>query len=122
MVIEASANREASLCLADSRCEPCKTGAGQLTPSEVESLLRELGGDWTAADGHHLTKVYAFPDFASALAFTVHVGAIAESEGHHPDLHLSWGKLRIDIWTHKVDGLTRSDFVLAAKCDRAKVG
>jgi 4a-hydroxytetrahydrobiopterin dehydratase len=119
MTTEASAGREASLCLADSRCEPCRTGQGQLTLAEIESLLRELGGGWTVAEGDHLTKDYTSGDFASALGFTVHVGAIAEAEGHHPDLHLSWGKVKVEIWTHKVDGLTRSDFILAAKFDRA---
>jgi 4a-hydroxytetrahydrobiopterin dehydratase len=67
---------------------------------------------------HHLEKEYTFPDFAQALAFTNAVGAIAEEEGHHPDIYLAWGKARVTIWTHKVDGLTRSDFVLAAKIDR----
>jgi len=66
---------------------------------------------------HHLWKEFPFPDFKEALAFTNRVGAIAEQEGHHPDIHLAWGKVRVEIWTHKIDGLTRSDFVLAAKID-----
>ena len=67
---------------------------------------------------HHLEKEFRFKDFAEALAFTNKVGAIAEAEGHHPDIYVAWGKVRITIWTHKIDGLTRSDFVLAAKIDR----
>ena len=65
-----------------------------------------------------MEKDFTFPDFAQALSFTNAVGAIAEREGHHPDIHLSWGKARVQIWTHKVDGLTRSDFILAAKIDQ----
>jgi 4a-hydroxytetrahydrobiopterin dehydratase len=109
---------DATVCLADSRCEPCRTGAGALTGEESAALLKELGSGWKIADGHHLERTFEFPDFASALGFTVHVGATAEAEGHHPELHLSWGKVRVEIWTHKVNGLTRSDFILAAKCDR----
>ncbi|MDQ6801383.1 MAG: 4a-hydroxytetrahydrobiopterin dehydratase, partial [Acidobacteriota bacterium] len=63
-------------------------------------------------------KEFRFPDFANALAFTNKIGAIAEEQGHHPDIHLAWGKVRVTIWTHAVDGMTRSDFVLAAKIDR----
>ena len=86
---------------------------------ELQALQRELGGDWNLVDEHHLSKEFRFPDFKEALAFTNAVGAIAEEQGHHPDIYLAWGKVRIEIWTHKIDGLTRSDFVLAAKVDEA---
>jgi 4a-hydroxytetrahydrobiopterin dehydratase len=76
-----------------------------------------LGGGWRVVSNHHLEKEYEFPDFVKALDFTNRVGEVAEREGHHPDIHLSWGKVRLDIWTHKIDGLTESDFVLAAKAD-----
>ena len=69
---------------------------------------------------HHLEREFTFPDFNNALAFTNRVGALAESEGHHPDIYLAWGKVGIKIWTHKIDGLTESDFVLAAKIDRLR--
>jgi len=78
--------------------------------------LTQLEG-WTVENGHHLQKSYDFPDFVSALAFVNRVGALAEQEGHHPDVHLTWGKVRIQIWTHKIDGLTESDFILAAKIE-----
>ena len=81
------------------------------------SGLDQLGGDWSIVDGHHLTKRYEFSDFVSALAFTNQVGEVAEANGHHPDIQLGWGRVVLDIWTHKIDGLTESDFVLAAKCD-----
>ena len=85
---------------------------------ELAELARTLGGDWRVVDEHHLEKEFTFPDFAQALAFTNRIGAIAEEQGHHPDIYLSWGKVGVKIWTHKVDGLTRADFVLAAKMDR----
>jgi 4a-hydroxytetrahydrobiopterin dehydratase len=103
--------------LASKECVPCRGGVPPLTASEREPLLAQLSG-WTVVDGHHLSKTYPFPDFVSALAFVNRVGEVAESNGHHPDVSLSWGKVRVDVWTHKIDGLTESDFVLAAKCDR----
>ena len=81
-------------------------------------MARELGSSWRLVDEHHLEKEFRFPDFEQALSFTNAVGAIAEREGHHPDIHLAWGKAGIRIWTHKIDGLTRSDFILAAKIDQ----
>jgi 4a-hydroxytetrahydrobiopterin dehydratase len=69
-------------------------------------------------EGHHLEKLYTFKDFAGALAFVNAVGRVAEEQNHHPDITLAWGKVRVTIWTHKIDGLTESDFVLAAKADR----
>ena len=104
--------------LANEKCVPCKGGVPPLKGKELKPLERELGGGWRVVDQHHLEKEWTFPDFVAALAFTNRVGAVAEEEGHHPDIYLAWGKVRITIWTHKVDGLTRSDFVLAAKIDR----
>jgi 4a-hydroxytetrahydrobiopterin dehydratase len=75
--------------------------------------------DWTVVNNHHLEREYKFPDFKAALAFTNKVGAIAEEQGHHPDIYVAWGKVRVTIWTHKIDGLTESDFILAAKIDKA---
>ena len=104
--------------LASKTCVPCRGGVPPLTAEERAPLLAQLEG-WEVVAGHHLSKVYAFPDFVQALAFVNEVGAIAEENGHHPDLHLSWGKVGVEIWTHKIDGLTESDFILAAKCDQA---
>jgi 4a-hydroxytetrahydrobiopterin dehydratase len=105
--------------LAKKQCVPCRGGVPPLEPGEIGRLLRELGRDWSAVDNHHLEKSYSFGDFAHALAFTNQVGAIAEEQGHHPDIHLSWGKVTLTIWTHKINGLTESDFILAAKADEA---
>ncbi len=104
--------------LANEKCVPCRGGVPPLKGAELAALARQLAGDWRVVDEHHLEKEFRFPDFAQALAFTNKVGALAEEEGHHPDLYLAWGKVGVTIWTHKVDGLTRSDFVLAAKIER----
>jgi 4a-hydroxytetrahydrobiopterin dehydratase len=104
--------------LASETCVPCRGGVPPLAGDELAALARELGNGWRVVDGHHLEKELAFRDFAEALAFTNRVGALAEEEGHHPDIYLAWGKVRITIWTHKIDGLSRSDFVLAAKIDQ----
>jgi 4a-hydroxytetrahydrobiopterin dehydratase len=100
---------------------PCRGGVPPLRGEPLESLFRQLGGEasgWRVVDGHHLEKEYRFPDFAQALAFVNRVGAMAEVQSHHPDLFLAWGRVRVTIWTHKIDGLTESDFVFAARCDR----
>lgn len=104
--------------LAKKSCVPCKGGVPPMSPGETTELLGKLGGGWQVVSNHHLEKSYEFPDFRSALAFTNRVGELAEEEGHHPDIHLSWGRVRLVVWTHKIDGLTESDFVLAAKADQ----
>lgn len=107
--------------LADKECVPCRGGVPPLEQSKVDELLGRLDG-WTVEKEFHLTRVLAFPDFKTALALVNAVGELAEDQGHHPDIYLAWGKVRIEVWTHKIDGLTESDFVLAAKIDRlAKV-
>jgi 4a-hydroxytetrahydrobiopterin dehydratase len=105
------------MALANEKCIPCRGGVPALKGEELLTLASELGDSWRVVDEHHLQKEYRFPDFAGALAFTNRVGALAEEQGHHPDICLGWGKAAITIWTHKIDGLTRSDFVLAAKID-----
>lgn len=102
--------------LADKQCVPCKGGVPPLDPEAVAVLLDQLEG-WAVERNHHLTKTYKFPDFAQALAFVNRAGAVAEEQNHHPNISFTWGKVQIDIWTHKIDGLTESDFVLAAKFD-----
>jgi 4a-hydroxytetrahydrobiopterin dehydratase len=103
--------------LAKKHCVPCRGGTPPLAADARQRLLQELDGDWEIQDGHHLHKEYKFKNFMDALAFVNHVGQVAEEEGHHPDIFLSWGKVRLTIWTHVIDGLSESDFVLAAKAD-----
>ena len=106
------------MSLANEKCVPCRGGVPALKGDALRVVATSLGGNWRVVDEHHLEKEYKFPDFAQALAFTNRVGALAEEEGHHPDILLAWGKVKITLWTHKIDGLTRSDFILAAKIDR----
>ena len=88
---------------------------------ELAPLHAQIDPDWRVIDEHHLSRLYRFQSFAPALAFVDRVGAIAEAQNHHPDIYLAWGRVRVDIWTHKINGLTESDFVFAAKCDAAYV-
>ncbi|MCZ6463570.1 MAG: 4a-hydroxytetrahydrobiopterin dehydratase [Proteobacteria bacterium] len=103
--------------LASKDCVPCKGGVPPLAGAELEDLQKQLGDRWEVVDGHHLTKRYRFANFVEALAFTNRVGELAEQQNHHPDIELAWGRVRLTVWTHKIDGLTESDFVWAAKAD-----
>ena len=103
--------------LAAKQCVPCRGRVPPLEGDELQALRTKLGGDWTVIDDHHLEKAYRFDDFRQALDFTVRVGEMAEKQDHHPDIFLTWGKVKVTIWTHKINGLTESDFVFAAKAD-----
>ena len=105
--------------LVEKNCVPCKGGVPPLPHEQTDELLKQVD-EWSIENNHHLTKNFTFEDFVTALDFVNRVGRIAEDEGHHPDLYLSWGKVRIETWTHKIDGLTESDFILAAKIDAIK--
>lgn len=109
--------------LADRACVPCRGGVPPMERAQADQMLEELGNDWQLHENGHLylEKTYRFKDFAEALAFVNRVGALAEEQAHHPDIHLAWGRATVTIWTHKIKGLTESDFVFAAKCDRLSV-
>ena len=106
--------------LAKLECVPCRGGVPPLKGKELAEVHRKLGQGWQVVEEHHLEKEFSFPDFRTALAFTNQVGELAEAQGHHPDIYLAWGKVRTTIWTHKIDGLTESDFILAAKIDELR--
>ena len=105
--------------LADNTCVPCRGGVPPLEPAKTQELLGQLETGWELNAVGHIERMYTFSNFAEALAFVNRVGAVAEAEGHHPDLYLAWGKCKVEIWTHKINGLTESDFFMAAKADRA---
>src|SRR5690242_18083215 len=106
--------------LAEKECAPCKGGVPPLKGDNVSQLLGELSKDWKVIEDHHLEKKFKFKNFRDALDFTNKVGELAERIQHHPDIYLAWGEVKITIWTHKIDGLTESDFVFAAKVDDIK--
>ncbi len=108
--------KEGGLGLSERHCIPCRGGVPPLQGAELEKLRAQLP-KWDVVNGHHLARAFAFSDFRTALDFVNRVGDVAEVEGHHPDIYLAWGKVEIRIWTHKIDGLTESDFILAAKTD-----
>ena len=103
--------------LASKTCVPCRGGVPPLQGAELAALAKQVDG-WAVVEEHHVTRTFKFPDFRQALNFVNKVGELAEEQGHHPDIYLAWGKAEIKIWTHKIDGLTESDFILAAKIDQ----
>ena len=96
---------------------PCRGGVPPLAADEVLNLLKQLDR-WEVIENHHLKKSYEFKDFSEALGFVNRIGRLTEEQGHHPDICFGWGKVEVTIWTHKIDGLTESDFVLGAKIDQ----
>ena len=104
--------------LAEKECVPCKGGLPPLKGSDLTRLASQLKGGWQVVNEHHLEREFKFNNFRDALAFTNKVGELAEAQGHHPDIYLAWGKVKITLWTHKIDGLTESDFIMAAKLDQ----
>ena len=106
-----------SQSLADKKCVPCRGGTPALHGKELEDVQKSVP-KWTVTNEHHIHREFRFPDFKQALDFVNRVGEVAEQEGHHPDIFLAWGKAEITLWTHKIDGLTESDFIMASKIDR----
>ncbi len=98
-------------------CVPCRGGVPPLGGAELGKLLNQVGG-WNLVEEHHIQKEFRFANFVLALEFVNRVGALAEEQAHHPDIHLVWGRVDIQIWTHKINGLTESDFILASKIDQ----
>ncbi len=104
------------MSLAEKTCVPCRGGVPPLTRCEFEPLLGELD-EWQVVEDSRLVKSFKVGNFAEAMELANKIAAVAEEQGHHPDLLVRWGELRVDLWTHKVNGLTESDFILAAKID-----
>ena len=106
--------------LASRECVPCRGGVPPLKGDQITALASQLNG-WTVVDEHHLIKNYKVANFREAQQLVNRIGDLAESQGHHPDICFGWGYCEVKIWTHKIDGLTESDFILAAKIDELKV-
>lgn len=108
--------------LIQKKCLPCTAGATPLSREEAATLLSQVP-EWTlGGEGTEISRTFRFPDFKGALAFANRVGDLAEEEGHHPDLLVSWGKVKVLLSTHAIKGLSENDFILAAKIDALPVG
>jgi len=105
--------------LAQKECTACDGGTPRLQGQALVELHKQLGNGWLVVDSHHLEKQFKFPDFRKALAFTNRIGELAEKQNHHPDIFLTYGEVRVKLFTHKQNGLTESDFILAAKIEEA---
>ena len=105
--------------LAAEKCEACTGETPVLTPDEVQNLLRELHGDWKVQNNKLLRREFRFPNFNAAFTRATSIALLAEGEGHHPDMSVGWGKLVVELTTHAIKGLSRNDFILAAKIDQA---
>jgi 4a-hydroxytetrahydrobiopterin dehydratase len=103
--------------LASKTCVPCRGEVPALKGADLHAFTHQLP-NWKVIDEHHITRTFTFPDFRTALNFVNRVGELAEEQGHHPDILLAWGKAEVTLWTHKVNGLTESDFIMAAKIDQ----
>jgi 4a-hydroxytetrahydrobiopterin dehydratase len=103
--------------LQHKKCVPCQKGTAPFTAAEAEKYYQALQKSWRLVESHHLEREFRFQNFAQALSFANQIGALAEAEGHHPDLSVSWGKVVVTLWTHKINGLSENDFILAAKID-----
>ena len=109
--------------LVDMKCTVCHAGAPTVTDEEIAGLHPQIP-DWNVVerDGvRHLERVFKFADFAQALALTNRVGELAEAEGHHPSILTEWGRVTVTWWTHKIKGLHRNDFIMAARTDKLLV-
>ena len=106
--------------LYEKKCVACKQGTKPLKGEELNVFYKQINPDWKLIDEHHLKREYAFKNFSQALEFTNQIGQLAEEQRHHPDIFLSWGKVVLTVFTHKIKGLSESDFIFAAKCDQIK--
>jgi len=104
--------------LAQKQCVPCRGGVPPLKGEQIRELQQQLNEAWSVVDEHHLERKFRFKNFRQALEWTNRIGELAEEQGHHPEISLGWGKVHLTVWTHKIDGLTESDFIFAAKVDR----
>lgn len=107
--------------LEEGKCVPCRGGVPTLTDAQIDVYFSQLQKDWSVVEREgikRLEKSFEFGNFAEALAFTNKVGELAEEEGHHPDILTEWGKVTVSWWTHKIKGLHKNDFIMAAKTDK----
>ena len=105
--------------LAQKQCVPCEGGAAPLKGEQLQQLQRELGEGWQLVDEHHIEKEFNFDSYLEGVNFVNEVAAIADEQNHHPEITLSYGKVKVTLWTHKIGGLSENDFILAAKIEQS---
>ena len=110
--------KEKDMELLEKKCIPCSIGEDPLTTEQIQENMKQLEEGWEVIEDKKIKRQFKFKDFKSALDFVVKIGDIAESEGHHPDLCLGWGKVEVEFMTHKIQGLHENDFIMAAKTDK----
>lgn len=113
-------NESSNLKLSQKKCVPCKGGILPMLEKDANEMIKKLKNGWIIDRNGHLKKIFEFNDFMGPMKFANKIAEIAEFEGHHPDLHIFWGGCEVEIWTHKINGLNESDFILAAKIDEIK--
>jgi len=106
--------------LDQKKCVPCEGGVAKLQGELIDDFMSKIESEWKAVDEHQLERNYKFPNFKTALEFVNNIGEVAEQEGHHPNIDFTYGKVKITIYTHAIDGLSENDFILAAKIDKIK--
>jgi 4a-hydroxytetrahydrobiopterin dehydratase len=110
--------------LSNQKCVACQGGIPPMNEAEIARYMKQLeeeASDWEVLQNRYLKKTWKFEDFKTALEFVNKIGALAEEQGHHPNINFGWGFVEITLWTHKINGLHESDFVLAAKIERVKI-
>ncbi len=108
--------------LAEKSCVPCQGGVEPLKGEAICLLAKKISPEWKVVDEHWLERQFKFINFVEALKFVNKIGCLAEVEKHHPDIQLSWGSVKVQIYTHKINGLHENDFILAAKIDKLPLG
>ncbi|MEX0685478.1 MAG: 4a-hydroxytetrahydrobiopterin dehydratase [Balneolales bacterium] len=105
------------LNLKERKCSACSGDTPSLQGEELQRYYNRISKHWNLVDGHHLERTYVFKNFRQALDFTNKVGELSEEEGHHPDIYLTWGKVKLTVYTHAIDALSENDFIWATKVD-----
>lgn len=104
--------------LAEQQCVPCRGDTPVLKGEELKKFHDQLDGSWQVEEEHHLTREFEFENFTEALDYVNQVGEMSEEQGHHPEIYLTWGQVKLKVYTHAIDGLSESDFVWAAKAGK----
>ena len=104
--------------LTKKKCKPCEGGVSVLNQNEIAELKKHIGDDWKVINNNKILKEFSFVNYLHTIDFVNKVADLAEKEGHHPVMHVYYGRIEIELWTHAIDGLSENDFIMAAKIDK----